>query len=131
MRDWQTEKSSSEWGSVSERSPAGSSFWISVIRNVPRTFPESVRICVLKKGSSNLDRAPKIQESVLLHCCHSFIVNLPSICSETCAIYSSVIPGTDMFRDWLFIGCSSFVSLETAAPFRLILNVAILMKGKK
>ena len=32
-----------------------------------------------------------------------FFVNLPSIPSETCVMYSSVIPGTDVFRDWPFI----------------------------
>ena len=35
-----------------------------------------------------------------------------------------------MFRDWPFLGCSSCVSVVTAANFRLFLNVAIFLKGK-
>ena len=35
-----------------------------------------------------------------------------------------------MFRDWPFLGCSSCVSIVTAANFRLFLNVAILLKEK-
>ena len=54
-----------------------------------------------------------------------FFSNLPSIYSETCVIFSSLILGTDVFRDWPFLGCSSCVSLVTAANFRLFLNVAI------
>ena len=52
-------------------------------------------------------------------------MTLPSICSETCVIYSSLILGTDVFRDWPLLGCSSCVSLVTAANFGLFLNVAI------
>ena len=55
---------------------------------------------------------------------------LPSIASETCVINSSLILGTDVFRDWPFLGCSSCVFLVTAANFQLILNVAIFLKGK-
>ena len=39
-------------------------------------------------------------------------------------ICSSVFRGTDVFCDWLFLGCS-FVSLNTAANFHLFLIVAI------
>ena len=35
-----------------------------------------------------------------------------------------------MFRDRPFLGCSSFVSLVTAANFRLLLNVGILLTGR-
>ena len=51
-------------------------------------------------------------------------MTLPSIFSETCVIYSSLILGTDVFRDWPILGFSSFISLVTAANFRLFLNVA-------
>ena len=33
--------------------------------------------------------------------------------SKTCVICSSLILGTDVFRDWPFLGCSSCVSLVT------------------
>ena len=86
-------------------------------------------LCV-KINSSNLDRAPKMRDYVLRNSWGSFLVTLPSISSKTCVIYSSLILGTDVFRDWPFLGCSSCVSLVTAANFRLFLNVAIFLKGK-
>ena len=70
-----------------------------------------------------------MRDSVRLNYWDSFLVTLPSISSETCVIYSSLILGTDVFRDWPFLGCSSCVSLVTAATFRLFLNVAI-FEGK-
>ena len=94
------------------------------------TVPESVRICGFKKKSSKLDRATKMRGSVLLISWDNFILTLPSISSETCVIYSSLILGTDVFRDLPFRGCSFYVSLETAANFRSFLNVAILLKWK-
>ena len=54
----------------------------------------------------------------------SFSLTLPSISWESCVIYSSLILGTDAFRDWPFLKCFSCVSLVTAANFRLFLNVA-------
>ena len=84
---------------------------------------------LVQKKSSNLDRAPKMRDSVLLYSWDSFLVTLPSISSESCVIYSSLILGTDVFRDWPFLGFSSCVSLVTAANVRLFLNVAIFLKG--
>ena len=106
--------------------------WFStfVFRNVPGTVPECVRICGFKRNSSNLDRAPKMRDSVLLNSWDNFLVTLPLISSETCVIYSSLILGTDVFRDWPFLECSSCVSLVTAANFPLFLNVSIFLKGK-
>ena len=71
-----------------------------------------------------------MRDSVLLNSWNSFSVTLLSNSSETCVIYSSLILGTDVFRDWPFLGCSSRVSLVTAANFRLFLNVAIFLKRK-
>ena len=62
--------------------------------------------------------------SVLLNSWDSFLLTLSSISSETCVIYSSLILGTDVFRDWPFLGVSSCVSLVKAANFPLFLNVA-------
>ena len=124
LRDWQTENSTSGWKSFWERSPVGSWFSTSLFRNAPATVPESVRVCGLKKTLSTLDRAPKMLDSVLLNSWDSFSLTLPSIFSETCVMYSSVIPGTDVFCKWLFLGCSCF-SFETAANLRLFFNVAI------
>ena len=71
--------------------------------------PECVRICRFKKNSSNLERAPKMRDSVLLNSWDSFLVTLPSTSSKTCVIYSSLYSGTAVFRDWPFLGCSSCV----------------------
>ena len=129
-RDWQTEGPTSGWGSLWESSAFVP--WLStfVFRNVPGTVSDCVRICWFKRNSSNLDRAPKMRDSVLLNSWDSFLLTLPSISSETCVIYSSLILGADVFRDWPFLGFSSCVSLVTAANFRLFLNVAIFLKGK-
>ena len=123
-RDWQTEGPTPGWGSLWESSSFVPWFFTYVFRNVPGTVPECVRICGFKSNSSNLDRAHKMRDSVLLNSWESFLVTLPSISSETCVIYSSLILGTDVFRDWPFLGFSSCVPLVTAANFRLFLNVA-------
>ena len=101
-----------------------------VFRNVPGTLPECVRIYGFKRNSSKLYRAPKMRESVLLNPWDIFLVTLPSISLETCVMYSSLVLGKDVFRDWPFLGFSSCVPLLTAANFRLFLNVAIFLKGK-
>ena len=67
---------------------------------------------------------------VLLYSWDSFLVTLPSISSESCVICSSLMLGTDVFRDWPFLGFSSCVPLVTAANVRLFLNVAIFSKKK-
>ena len=127
---WLRKRPASGWGSLWE----SSSFvpWLStfVFRNVSGTVLECVRICWFRRNSSNLDRAPKMRDSVLLNSWDSFLVTLPSISSESCVIYSSLILGTDVFRDWPFLEFSSCVSLVTAANFRLFLNVAIFLMGK-
>ena len=119
----------SGWGSLWESSSFVPWFSRFVFRNVPGTVSECVRICWFKRNSSNLDRAPNMRDSVRLNSWDSFLVTLPSISSETSVIYSSLILGTDVFRDWPFLGCSSCVSLVTAANFRLFLNVFI-FEGK-
>ena len=97
------------------------------------TLPErfrSVSVPVGSKKSSFLNRAPKIRDFVLLKFRDSFLVTLPSISSETCVMYSSLILGKDVFRDWPLLGCSSCVFLATAAKFRLFPNVAIFWREK-
>ena len=71
-----------------------------------------------------------MRESFLPNSWNSFLVTLRSISLETCVICSLSILGMDVFRDWPLLGCSSFVSLVTAANFHLFLNVAIFLKGK-
>ena len=125
----QAENCTSGWGSLWERSPVGSRFSKSLFRDFPGTVPESVRTCGFKRNSSNLGRAPKMRDSVLLNSWDSFSVFIPSISSETCVMYSSLIPETDVFCESLFLGWSR-ASLETAANFRLFLSVGILSEGK-
>ena len=127
---WLRKMPPSGWGSLWESSSFVPWFSTFMFRNVPGTVPEWVRICGFKKNSSNLYRAPKMRDYVLRNSWDWFLVTLPLISSETCVIYSSLILGTDVFRDWPFLGCFSCVSLITAANFRLFLNVAIFLKGK-
>ena len=122
---WLRKIPASGWGSLWESSSFVPWFSTFVFRNVPATVRDCVRICGFKRNSSNLDRAHKMRDSVLLNSWDSFLVTLPSICSETCVIYSSLILGTDVFRDWPFLRCSSCVSFVTTANFPLFLNVAI------
>ena len=126
---WLRKRPASGWRSLWE----SSSFvpWLStfVFRNVSGTVPECIRICWFRKNSSNLDRARKMRDFVRLSSWDSFLVTLLSISSETCVICSTLILGMDVFRDWPFLGCSSCVSLVTAANFRLFLNDAI-FEGK-
>ena len=75
---------------------------MALFRDVPGTVPECVRICGFHRKWSNLDRALKIRNSVLLNSWDSFLVTLLSISLETCFIYSSLILETDVFRDWPF-----------------------------
>ena len=93
------------------------------------TVSECVPICGFRRNSSSLDRAPKMQDSVLLNSWDNFSVTLRSISSEICVIYSSLTLGKEVFRDWPFLRCCLCVSLVTAANFRLFLKVAIL-EGK-
>ena len=188
---WLRKMPASGWGSLWESSSFVLWFSTFLFRNVPGTVPECVRICGFKNTSSNLDRAPKMRDSVLLNSWDSFLVTLLSISSEiiipvaphrlhslrsfdrfvplsderawilsdnisgtnrsnersewsrwgatgiirnilyySCVIVSSFILGTDLFRDWPFLGCSSCVSIVTAANFRLFLIVAIFLRGK-
>ena len=82
------------------------------------------KIVYIRQGTQNAGLCP----SELLW---QLLLTLLSISSGNCVIYSSLILGTDVFRDWPFLGCSSCVSLVTAANFRLFFNVAILLKGKR
>ena len=124
----QAEKATLGWESFWERSPLDSWFSTSLFRNVHGVVPEKVHICGFRRNSSNLDSAPKMRDSVLLNSWDSFLVTLHSTSSENCAIYSSLILGTDVFHDWPFLGCSSCVSFATAANFRLFFNVAIISR---
>ena len=84
----------------------------------PERFRKSVCACGLKRNSSNLNRALKIRDSVLLNSWNSLLV-----------MYSSTTPTTNVFCDWLFLVISC-VSLETTANFSLFLSAAILPKEK-
>ena len=100
---WLRKMPASGWRSLWESSSFVPWFSTFVFRNVPGTVPECVRICGFKRISYNLERAHKMRDSVLLNSWDSFLVSLPSISSETCVIYSSLILGKDVFRDWPFL----------------------------
>ena len=102
-----------------------------MFRDVPGTVPESDGTRGFRRISSRLDRAPKTRDCLRLSSWYSFSVTVPSISYETWVMYSSVIPGMNVFCDRLFLVISC-VSPETAANFRLFLCVAILLEeGKK
>ena len=108
----------------------GSRFSKSLFRDVPGTLPEHVRTCRFRRNPSSLDRTPKIRDYIRLNSWDSFLVTVPSISYETWVMYSSVIPGTSLFKDRLFLALS-FVSLETSANFQLFLSVATILEKKK
>ena len=98
----------------------------SACRNVTGLVPENVRYCGFKRSSTNLDRAPKMQDSVLLSSSDSFFsdsaLNLfKNLCHKLLSESRS---------RWLFLG-NSCVSFAKAANFRLFLNVAIFAKRLK
>ena len=79
----EAENSTSGWGSFWERSPLGSWCFYVGVPECSLNGSWEVRICGFKWNSSNLDRAPKKRDFVLLNSWDSFLVTLPSICSET------------------------------------------------
>ena len=99
----QARNSTSGLGSFWERSPLGFWYSTSAIWHVPGTVPENFRTCDFKRNSSNLDKAPKMPDSVLLNSSNSFLVNSHTFFSENCAVFFSVIPGTNVFSSWLFV----------------------------
>ena len=109
----------------------GSHFRMRIILGTILIWFAVFHVCVPEnsRNSSNLDRLPKMLDSVLLNSWEGLLVTLTSISSETCVINSSLILGTDVFRDWPFLGCCFCVFLVTAANYRLFLNVAIFLKG--
>ena len=101
----------------------------SLFRDIPRTVPEKVRISGFKSNSSNLDRAAKMRDSVLLNCSDSFPAILPSVISETCVKNSSVILESNVLCAWMSL-VFSCVSFETTANFYLYFNVAIILEER-
>ena len=89
-----------------------------------------IRTCRLRRSLTSLDSAPKICDSVLLKYWVSFLMTLPTISSEACLIYSSLIFGTDVFSEWPFHGCSFCVFLATTAKLDVFLQCCHLLKAK-
>ena len=95
--------------------------WFVVLHvRVPGCFsglPESVRIGGLKGNSFLLpsDQNAGLYPAEVLK---GFLLNLHSISWDIREIYCFLIPRTDVFRDWPFVGCFSGDSLKTAANFR-------------
>ena len=127
--EWWEENPTSGQGSSTERSPVGSRLSELLFLDVPGTATEQLRTCGFRRNSSSFDRAPKIRDSVLLNSFESFLVNLPSISSETWEMYSWAISGSSVFWEWLFLVFSG-VTLETAASFLLFLKVAMILREK-
>ena len=77
------ENSTSGPGSSEGRSSLVPWFTRLLLLDVPGATTEQVLTCGFKRNSSSFDKAPKIRDSVLLNSFESFLVNLPSISSET------------------------------------------------
>ena len=75
-------------------SPFGSRFSTFVFRNVPGTIPERVSNCGLTRNPSNLDKAPKMRDSVLPNSLDSFSIDSAfNLLRNLCDIFL-VISGT-------------------------------------
>ena len=96
----QAENTSTGQAPFKERSPVNSRFSELLFLDVPGTAAEQVLTCGFRKNSSNLDKTLKMRDSILLNSWDSFLATPPSISSESCVIYSWLILGTDVFRDW-------------------------------
>ena len=77
----------------------GSRFSELMFLDVPGTITEHVRTGGLRRNASSLDKAAKMHDSVRLKSGESFLVNLPSVSSETWVMYSSAVPGLSVFCD--------------------------------
>ena len=94
-----------------------------------RMFPERFWRKTVLAGSEEICRVLEKHPKYVTPS-DSFLVTLPFVSSDTCVMYSSVIPGTNVFCDWRFLAFSR-VSQETAANFRLFLGVSIMRKKEE
>ena len=117
-------------GIILGKIPVGSRLSKSLFRDVLETVPEHVRTCGFRIYSSNSNRTTKMSDSVRLISSDSFLVTLSSISSEIWVIYSSLITGTNVLCDWVFLTLSCD-SLDTAANFRLFLSIIIISKKRE
>ena len=106
-----------------KRSPVGCCFSKFLFRQFSGTVADYAWNCVLRRSSWRLDRAPRMWLSVLLNSWYICFITLLFISSNTPVIYPSVILETAEFRDLLFLGDSSWLSLATAANFFLSLRL--------
>ena len=127
---WPRKMPASGWESLWESSSFVPWFSTFVFRNVPGTVSKCVCICWFERNSSNLDRAPEMRDSVLLNSWDSFLLTLPSISSETCVMFSSLILGTDVFRDWPFLGFSACVYYCNGCQLSFVSQRCHLLEGK-
>ena len=125
------ENSTSGWGSLKERSAVGSRFSRSLFRDNLRTVPESVRTCGFKSNSSNLDRARRMRDAVLLSSWDSFSATLPSISTKTCMMYSSVTSEMDVVLRLAVPSDFFSFSFEQLPAFAGFLTVPYYQRGKK
>ena len=84
-----------------------------------RNFSGNCPYLVVQMKLSDLDRGPKLQDSIMLNSWVSFSVTFPYTSSDPWVMYFSVIPETNVFSDYPFLAFSC-VSLETAANFCLL-----------
>ena len=70
-----------------------------------------------------------MRDSVRLNCGEGFLMDIPSVSSETGVMYSLAIPGLSVFCN-LLLPVSSSVSPQTVANFLILLIVAIILRKK-
>ena len=129
LLEWQAENNASGQGSSTESSPVVFLFFEPLFLDAPGRATGNIRTCGLRRNSSSLDKAPKMPDSVRLNSLERFSLTLSSISPEAWEIYSWSIRGSSVFCAWLLFVFSS-VSLETAAIFLLIFNVALIVREK-
>ena len=101
--------------------------WFPVFQVIP--ISESDCTCAFKRKSSSFQRALKVRVIVMNNSWDSFLMTWPSIFSNICEMYFSVIPGTNMAFHWLLLTFSC-ASLEIPVNFRLIPNAVISWRDK-
>ena len=112
-------------GSFWEQSSFSSWFSPLEFRDNLETVPDFTQTCGFRRNLSYLQRVPRTRLSVLLNSWDNFFVTAFYLLWHLTDIVLRVNPGTAASRDWLFLGCSFWISLAIAANFRLYLSVAV------
>ena len=126
---WPRELPASGWGSLWESSSFVPWFSTFVFRNLPGTVLECVCICWFRRNSSNLNRAPKVRDSVLLYSWDIFSDSAFNLLRNLCDIF--LAESRSVRVSWqavprMFLLCFSCNGCQLS----LFLNVALFERKK-